>query len=282
MKSRVSWPAIFAGTLVMLITLMLLSLLGVGIGLGAINPLEEAEPLRGLGTGTLIWWIVCNLIAIFAGAYITSQLTNYSYKLSGIYHGILTWSLYTLISFWIMTTAIGGIISGVGGVVSKSLSSMGQGISQLVSTTDQQDTDRVSKIIQSALDRDQELSIDTAGKKFDIDLAAVVQDVFIVNGEIQTEVERQEIEQSIARNSSLSQQDVQRATDVVVKEYERLKTQWQQVKQKAEVAAQKAADAASKAAIWSFVALLLGVITAAIGGSVGKPDDDVHYDRETL
>ncbi|MBC8004033.1 MAG: PhnA-like protein, partial [Verrucomicrobia bacterium] len=31
---RVSWPAIFAGTLIMLITLMLLSLLGVGIGLG--------------------------------------------------------------------------------------------------------------------------------------------------------------------------------------------------------------------------------------------------------
>ncbi|MFW6275327.1 MAG: hypothetical protein ACOC2M_01680, partial [bacterium] len=47
--SRVSWAAIFGGTLIMLITLMLLSLLGVGIGIASINFTEETQPLKGIG-----------------------------------------------------------------------------------------------------------------------------------------------------------------------------------------------------------------------------------------
>lgn len=70
---------------------------------------------------------------------------------------------------------------------------------------------------------------------------------------------------------------VNRATDEVMREYERLRQQWPQIKQQARQKAQDAASAASKAAIWSFVALLLGVITAAIAGRIGKPDG---YDIE--
>ncbi len=52
--SLVSWGAIFGGTLIMLITLMLLSLLGIGIGIGSIKPMEESNPLEGIGTSALI------------------------------------------------------------------------------------------------------------------------------------------------------------------------------------------------------------------------------------
>ncbi|NJK87521.1 MAG: hypothetical protein HC906_17600 [Bacteroidales bacterium] len=61
---RISWGAIFAGALVMLVVMMLLSLLGIGIGAGTINPLSEQQPLEGLGTGTVVWWIISNLIAV--------------------------------------------------------------------------------------------------------------------------------------------------------------------------------------------------------------------------
>lgn len=279
---RVSWPAIFAGTIIMLITLMLLSLLGVGIGLGAINPAEEANPMKGIGTGTLIWWVISNLVAVFAGAYVAAHLTNVKYNLSGALHGILSWSLYALISFWIMTTAVGGIISGTGGIVSKGLTSMGSGVSELARSVGQGDTDRIKQMIQEAIDQDKGQPGDTAHKKFDIDVAAVAQDVFFKNGQFRTDVQRDEVERAVARHSTLSEQDVKHATDVILGKYEEARRQWQEAKPEVQQKAQEAAGVASKAAIWSFVALLLGVITAGIGGKTGEPADFYVNERKTV
>lgn len=267
--SRVSWAAVFGGTLIMLITLMLLSLLGFGIGIGSINPLEEARPLQGIGTGALIWWVISNIIAVFAGAYTAAKLTNLSYKYSGVLHGILTWSLYTLISFVLMTTAVGAIISGVGGAVSKSLSAVGKGVSGLTSLADQVDTDRINRLIQEAVAPDQGMGGGT--QEFDIDLMAVVEEVLIQNGELNTNVDREEVQQAVAKHSSLSPADAERASDVIIQEYEQMKPKFQQLKQQAEETGQQVAGAVSSAAIWAFVALVLGLLTAAFGGSLGKP-----------
>jgi hypothetical protein len=270
--SRVSWAAVFAGTLVMLITLMLLSLLGIGIGIGSIKPLEEAQPLQGLGTGALVWWVVSNLIAVFAGAFTAAKLTNLSYKSSGLFHGILSWSLFTLLSFVLMTSAIGGIISGVGGAVSKSLSAVGKGISEVAPVAKQLDTDRINKLIQSSLTQNQETQgMGSRNQEFDLDLMAVVQDVFVKDGQINSDVNREDVVKAVADNSSLSQPDAERAADVIVQEYNKMQPQLQQLKQKAEETGQQVAKTVSSAAIWAFVALVLGLSTAALGGSLGKP-----------
>lgn len=267
--SRVSWAAVFGGTLIMLITLMLLSLLGIGIGIGSINPLEEAQPLQGIGTGALIWWVISNIIAVFTGAYTAAKLTNLSYKYSGVLHGILTWSLYTLISFMIMTSAIGAIISGVGGAVSKSLSAVGKGVSEATSLADQVDTDRINRLIQEAIAPDQGMGGGT--QEFDINLMAVVEEVLIENGELNTNIEREEVQDAVAEHSSLSPADAERAANVIIQEYEQIKPKLQELKLKAEETGQQVAETVSSAAIWAFVALVLGVLTAAFGGSLGKP-----------
>lgn len=268
--SRVSWAAIFGGTLIMLITLMLLSLLGIGIGIGSIKPMEEAQPLQGIGTGALIWWVISNIIAVFAGAFTAAKLTNLSYKYSGMLHGILTWSLFTLISFMLLTTAIGGIISGVGGALSKGLSAVGKGASQIPSLADQVDTKRINSLIQDALTQDQSGN-EAKPQQFDIDLPAVFQEVFFKDGKINSDIQRDEVVQAVAKHSSLSQQDAERAADVLMKEYEQMKPKLEQLKQKAIETSQQVAEAISKAAIWAFVALVLGAITSAVGGSLGKP-----------
>lgn len=270
--SRVSWAAVFGGTLIMLITLMLLSLLGIGIGIGSINPAEEARPLQGIGTGALIWWVISNILAVFAGAYTASKLTNLSYKYSGILHGILTWSLYTVISFVIMTSTVGAIISGVGGAVSKSISAVGKGVSGMTDLADQVDGERINKLIQQALTKDNPgMASESEGQEFDIDIMAVAQEVFIDNGQISTNIDRAEVEEAVARHSTLSEADARQAADVIVQEYEKLQPQLVELKQKAEEAGQEVAGAVSKAAIWAFVALVLGVLTAAFGGYLGKP-----------
>ena len=58
-------------------------------------------------------------------------------------------------------------------------------------------------------------------------------------------------------------------------EAEQRLTQWQQsyqeTKQQALQAAEATADTVSRASLWSFVALLLGAIIAAVGGMLGAP-----------
>lgn len=279
--SRVSWAAVFGGTLIMLITLMLLSLLGIGIGIGSFNPVEEARPLEGIGTGALVWWVISNILAVFAGAFTAAKLTNLSYKYSGILHGILTWSLYTIISFVIMTSAVGAILSGVGGAVSKSISVVGKGVSGISDLADQVDGERINKLIQQALTRDNPgMASSSEGQEFDIDIMAVAQDVFIDNGQINTDIDRAEVEKAVARHSTLSEADAQQAADVIIQEYEKMKPQFLELKQQAEETGQQVAGAVSKAAIWAFVALVLGVLTAAFGGYLGKPS--VYETRRTI
>jgi hypothetical protein len=79
---------------------------------------------------------------------------------------------------------------------------------------------------------------------------------------------------------SLSAADRQAAINALVQhigmsrpEAEQRLTQWQQTyqqtKQQALQAAEATADTVSKASLWSFVALLLGAIVAAVGGMLG-------------
>jgi hypothetical protein len=122
---RISWGAIFAGVVVALVVQMVFSLLGLGIGMGAINPMES-NPLQGLGTGALIWWVASMLISLFVGGYVAGRLAGFPRNEEGILHGVLTWSVFTLFSFFLLTSAVGGIFNVVGNTVSQSLSIAGQ------------------------------------------------------------------------------------------------------------------------------------------------------------
>lgn len=132
-RKGISWRAILAGVVSILSVMLLLNLIGLAVGFGSIEPTEESNPLSGLGTGALIWWIVSCLIALFIGGYVAARVgVSFSNK-SGIIQGIMTWALYTFISAWLLTSAVGSIISGVGNVVSSAVSSAGQAIENVAS-----------------------------------------------------------------------------------------------------------------------------------------------------
>lgn len=126
---RISWSAVFAGVLVAIVTQMLLTLLGLGIGLGTIDPVEERNPTAGLGTGSAIWYIVSSLLSLFLGGWVAGRLASAPRLFDGVIHGVLTWCLTTLLTIYFLTTTIGSIIGGagrlVGGIVSTAGSAVG-------------------------------------------------------------------------------------------------------------------------------------------------------------
>ncbi len=118
---RISWSAVFAGVLIAVVSQLLLSLLGLGIGLSTIDPVEEQNPTAGLGLGTAIWYIVSSLLSLLAGGWVAGRLASAPRLFDGVIHGILTWSLMTLITIYFLTTTVGNLIGGasrlVGGIV---------------------------------------------------------------------------------------------------------------------------------------------------------------------
>ncbi|WP_293787104.1 hypothetical protein [uncultured Pedobacter sp.] len=126
--SRLSWGAIISGVLIAIAVQLLLSFLGLGIGFGSINPLEEAKPFSGLGTGALIWWIITMLISVFTGGWVSGWFSNHIQRTDLILHGLLTWCLLTFLNMYLITSSVGKVIGGVGTVITKGFSLAGEGI----------------------------------------------------------------------------------------------------------------------------------------------------------
>ena len=126
---RISWGAVLAGTLIALMILLLINLLGLGLGLESINPATEADPLAGVGTGLSITVIIANLLALFFGGWAAGRLAGNPRTTEGVLHGILVWGLLTLLTFWLLTTAAGRLVSGAASAVGQGLSLVGQGVS---------------------------------------------------------------------------------------------------------------------------------------------------------
>ncbi|WP_424493475.1 hypothetical protein [Salinimicrobium sp. GXAS 041] len=144
-RKGISWRAIFAGVVTILATMLLLNLIGLAIGFGSIEPTEESNPLSGLGTGSLIWWIISCLIALFLGGYVAARVgVSFSNK-SGMIQGIMTWALYTFISAWLVTSAVGSIVSGVGNAVGSVISTTGQAIGNIGGGSENQNQEQIQQ-----------------------------------------------------------------------------------------------------------------------------------------
>ena len=115
---RIRWGAVFAGTLIALVTMAALNLLGIGIGLASFNPATEANPLAGLGTGAIVWYVVSSLLSLFVGGYVAGHVSGFPKKSNSGLHGLLSWGLFTIVSLYLFTTTMGRVVSGVGSAIS--------------------------------------------------------------------------------------------------------------------------------------------------------------------
>jgi hypothetical protein len=103
------WGAILAGVAAGLSTQLLLAMLGLASGLSLTQLSEGVAP----GSGTLLWSILSLLVAAVVGSYVAGRVSGLSRKTDGILHGVVTWSVSTLL-FVLMATSLGGtLLSGI-------------------------------------------------------------------------------------------------------------------------------------------------------------------------
>ena len=64
---RISWGAIIAGSVTALAVMLVLSLIGMGVGLSTMNPQTGANPSGAvIGISAVVWWGITSLVAFYA------------------------------------------------------------------------------------------------------------------------------------------------------------------------------------------------------------------------
>lgn len=110
-RSRISWAAVVAGSLLALATVALLNLLGAAIGLS----INDTVSGRNLAIGAVVWAVLVTAGALFLGGFIASQMTTGENKMEGVLYGLLVWALvFGLLMFIAARTAQSGLLAMVG------------------------------------------------------------------------------------------------------------------------------------------------------------------------
>jgi hypothetical protein len=124
---RISWSAILAGVVLAMVVSLLLNLLGTAIGTATIDPMQEANPLSGIGTGAGIWVVVSAVISLFVGGWAAGRLA----QREGAFHGLLVWASVSLITVYLVSSAVTGVVRGGLNLAGSGVSALGSGIAQV-------------------------------------------------------------------------------------------------------------------------------------------------------
>lgn len=293
---RISWPAIFAGVILVLAVNLLLNILGIGIGASAVTPMQE-NATSGIGTGALIWLVVTTLIALFIGGWAAGKLAGTPSRFDSAMHGLITWGLSSLVIVYLVASAAGGLVSGAAGMLSQSASLIGQGASyagpQLAQLAQQTDfggmQDSLNKLKQDAqqvlqLARTSDQDIQARARMGQMppgsprvsasDLNNAISRFFDLSQPSVDDGTRQKIITALTERADMPQDQAQATEQRWEQNLGEVKARYQRAKNELAQAANTAASGIAKSALSLFAVLLLGAIAAVIGGALGVSPED--------
>ncbi|WNM64109.1 TIGR04086 family membrane protein [Candidatus Nitrospira neomarina] len=310
---RISWAAIFAGIITVLVVQLSLSLFGIGIGASTIDPLSGETPAAGsFSIGAAIWWVVVSIIALFAGGWVAGRLAGMPNQTDGLLHGFITWGAATLVAVYFLISTAGSILGGTFGVLGDALSATGQGMAALAPNVSDFATKQLSGTDMTWDDIKQEaqLLLQQTGKEelqpgtlktkamntsetmeesvqqsatkpqqTDEELMTILDRIIGKGQDVVSEVDKKALTNVLVARTDMSRQEaeqtVQRWMDTYQTATTKLTELQGQARQQALEAADATAEAVSQASIWTFISLVFGASAAAIGGVVGAPRDIV-------
>ena len=276
---RIAWGAIFGGVALAISVQILLSLLGAGIGLGSIDVAAGSTPNAStFGVGAGLWWVVSTCIALFIGGYTAAWLAGNEIRFDGILQGLVTWAIATMLTIYLLSSAIGGLVGGGFSAIGSVASSAGTGIKDAAAPVAHSlgiSPDVVQQQAQAYLKPT--MPTDPAAMSPQDAQKAIAQDlVTYAQGGADAPAAKQHIIDITAAQMKISKADATKKFDDAQAKVQQTEDQ---AKQKAVTAADATASGVSKTAFSMFVDLLLGAIFAAIGGAVAIQRRVLERDR---
>ncbi len=263
LRNRVSWGAIFAGVVAALVVQLLLNILGVGIGASSVDAMNTGDnpSASGFSLTAGIWWTLSGIVASFVGGVVAGRLCGTSDNNTAHWHGFVSWCAATLIIFYLLTSAVGGIIGGTFNALGSTVGAAGKGAASAVSGIAQNTN---GDALQAQVQR--LVNPDSAQSAQDNILAYVRASVS--GDQAGAAAARDKAVDSLAKTANISPDDAR--TRLQQAEQQARQTA-DQVKQKAQQAAEATRKGVASAGIFGFVALALGAVAAWFGGGTGAP-----------
>lgn len=281
---RLSWGAVIAGMVIATVVHVVLTLLGLTIGLGV---WDSGDPVRDLGIGAGIWLLASAIIALFIGGLTTGRLAGVLTRGDGMLHGMLMWGLSTLLALWLVGSGVGALVGGTFNILGSTFGTAAQGVAGAVSAGARQAGDVDMSTVESEVERilaqtrDPALSSDSVAATVqdiretvasDASNKEIAREVADLVRERAGEVDRAAIVNVIAARTDLSRAEVERAADRVSGFVATLRgavaSRADTIQESAGEVVTASTDAVSTAALWALFALALGAAAAGSGAAI--------------
>lgn len=302
---HMSWGAVMAGTVVAVVVQLVLSLIGAGIGFSTIDPLRDSgsPDASTFGLGVAIWWTITSIVALFAGGWIAGHLAGSPEKTDGVLHGLLTWGLATILTVYLLASAVGSVVGGAASAVGTAVRVAGSGVAAAagpVTDMAQQQLEAsgisledikaqarkllaqtgVPALQPSAIDDKASAAADeltsaaaTAGANRELadqDLQSTLQKIIASGKAVVDKADRDALVSVVMARADVSRPEAEQRVDGWVQSYEKATAAFEQKKAEALANAKETADTAAKtsaqASLGAAIALILGALAAAVGG----------------
>jgi vacuolar-type H+-ATPase subunit H len=265
--NRVSWGAVLAGVVVALVTQLILNLLGVGLGAATLDPAAGAADNPSATTfsmGAALWWAISGIIAAAAGGYTAGRLAGRPKESTAGWHGLTAWAFTTLLVFYLMTSALGGIIGGAYRTVANAAGNVASAAGEATQTAVSRAADPFAPIEQSI--RTSTGGNDPAALR---DTAVTALRAALSGDQARAQEARDRAAQALAQAQNIP---VDQARTQIQQYEEQYRQAAETVRQRATEAADVAATAVSSGALLSAISLILGAIAAWFAGRMGAVD----------
>jgi hypothetical protein len=250
------WKAIIGGTIAAIGIHILLTTLGVGAGLATFSPMSDTNPVTHFNMAAAVIWTACALVALGFGGLVAGRFSQSVHH--GFVHGILVWSLTLIITVLLLSMGTGMILGGAMKVVGE-----GAGIGgSAIASPAKESADQLGSFTDEAVQ-----SIPTnSGAKVSIrakrEVGFAVAKLFTPGNDVNSQDNRAALTKALVDDTQMSEADAKKTVDDWTASYNNLKAD---LEQKAKIAAQNL----SCAAVWSFFALLIGLLVSGLGGALG-------------
>lgn len=257
--NKASWGAIFAGVVVGLVVQVLLTMLGVGIGIATLDPGTGDNPAASsFSSGAGIWYVVSGIVAAYLGGYIASRLSGKTAATTGALHGLTTWAVTTLLVLYFLTSTVGSLVGGAFSGITSAIGGVGQTVAQAAAPAlaNSNPLDAIEGQVRATGTDPEALQANAINA-----IRALV-----MNGGGGADQARQQAAQALSQARGIPVDQAQQQVTQIEQQYRQTVDS---AKQTATEAADTAASVVSTGALLAFVALVLGAIAGWLGGRSG-------------
>lgn len=270
---RISWRAIIAGALVALSIQLLLTVLGLAIGL---NVAQDGAG-SGLAIGAGVWWIVTGSISLFFGGWVAGHACRSVERRDAMLQGFVQWTLVTAVSALLVTSALGSVFGGALNLTANLGAAAGETVQAVMPENVQLPTGQVpwqqiESQVEDVIAAYAPEAVEQQGGEQTVSMVAAARAFLTTEGQ-ERQQRRQRMVDEVRQQFGLSEAEAEQMTTELQQTYQEVQQTAQQAMQETQQtvteAAQTTAEVSADAAWWTFFSLLLGAILATVGGAVG-------------